>query len=341
MTSALVSRRPPYRSIASWVALPAAAGALLAACIELPDFPDGNVVVEPRPLAIVADPPEARPGQSVQLSLLLSHAIDTSELQWRVCGEYFSFGGGNQYGDGERGEGCGAEDPAFASGERAELPGLLSTALFANLDLAREVLGSTLPEGTIDLVRTRVGLPVLVEARLVHGRRTLRATKRVLVSERADGNENPPPPRFTLGGELVIGVDDPDLPFTCAGASGRTPVVEANSDVELAPVVEGSDAGDPGADGEDEGDEPWLERYQVIDARGDLQDREETAFYSWYVSAGEIDPGTTKAPDRIATWRTPKEAGDHRVWLIVRDGHGGTSACVADVHVSTTKSGDE
>jgi hypothetical protein len=333
MTRGSVSGRPPYRLIAPRLALLAAASALLAACIELPDFPDGNVVVEPRPLAIVADPPEARPGQSVQLSLLLSHAIDTSELQWRVCGEYFSFGGGNQYGDGERGEGCGAEDPAFASGERAELPGLLSAALFANLDLAREVLGSTLPEGTIDLVRTRVGLPVLVEARLTDGRRTLRATKRVLVSERADGNENPPSPRFNLAGELVIGVDDPDLPFTCAGASGRTPIVPPNTDVELAPVVEGSDAGDAGIDGDGADEEPWLQRYQIIDARGDLQDRKETAFYSWYVSAGAIDPGTTKAPERNATWRTPKEAGEQRIWLIVRDGHGGTSACVTEVRV--------
>jgi len=301
---------------------------LLSACIELPDFPDGNVVVEPRPLAIVADPPEARPGQAVQLSLMLSHPIATSNVQWRVCGEYFSFSGGNQYGDGQSGEGCGEDDPSFASGERAELPGLLSTALFANLDLAREVLGASLPEGAIELVRMRVGVPVLVEARMEHERRTLRATKRVLVSERADGNDNPPPPRFMLGDELVIGVEDPDLPFVCAGASGRVPVVEPSSEVKLAPIVEGS------GEDEDDREEPWLERYQIIDARGDLQNRTETAFYSWYVSdGGEIDPGTTKAPDRDATWKTPKAPGCHRVWVIVRDGHGGTSACGVDIAV--------
>jgi hypothetical protein len=332
MTATWAMARPPYRLSA----LSVAASALLAACIELPDFPDGNVVVEPRPLAIVADPPEARPGEAVQLSLMLSHPIDTTGVRWRVCGEYFSFGGGNQYGDGESGEGCGADDPSFASGERAELPGLLSAALFANLDLAREVLGSTLPEGTIDLVRTRVGLPVLVEARLEHEGRTLRATKRVLVSERTDGNDNPPAPRFTLGGELVIAVDDPAQPFTCAAASGRALIVEANSDVELEPNIEGDRKDEDG-----EREEPWLERYQIIDARGDLQNREETAFYSWYVSAGEIDPGTTKSPDRTATWRTPKEEGAHRLWLIVRDGHGGTSACVTEVGVKTMKADDE
>jgi len=343
MTRSPSKRRPPYRpiapaarraarSLAGFVACLVVPSASLAGCIELPDFPDGNVVIAPRPLAIVADPPEARPGESVQLSLMLSHPIDASGVQWRVCGEYFSFGGGNQYGDGESGEGCAADDPAFASGERAELPGLLSTALFANLDLAREVLGASLPEGTIDLVRTRVGLPVLVEARLEHQGRTLRATKRVLVSERTDGNDNPPPPRFTLGGELVTGADDAERPFTCTAASGRGLIVEPNSDVELEPDIEGGRKGDDG-----ELEEPWLERYQIIDARGDLQDREETAFYSWYVSDGDIDPGTTKAPDRNATWRTPKDRGCHRLWVIVRDGHGGTSACGVHVAVGDTR----
>ncbi|HMI91150.1 MAG TPA: hypothetical protein VK509_07290, partial [Polyangiales bacterium] len=298
------------------------AAVLLSACIELPDFPDGNLVLEPRPLAIVADPPEARPGQSVQLSLMLSHPLPGAEVQWRVCGEYFSFSGGNQYGDGESGEGCGANDPAIASGEQVELPGVLSAALFANLDLAREVLGASLPEGTIDLVRTRVGLPVLVEARLQHERRTLRATKRLLVSDRQDGNANPPPPRFELDDQLVIGVEDLDQPFTCAGVSGRVPVVEPGSEVKLAPVVDGDE-------------EPWLERYQIIDARGDLQNRTETAFYSWYVSGGDVGPGTTKGPDRDATWQTPKEPGCQRVWVIIRDGHGGTSACGVDVAVAT------
>jgi hypothetical protein len=292
---------------------------LLAACIEVPDFPDGNVVLEQRPLAIIAEPPEARPGQPVELSLMTSRPLeDAAGVQWRVCGEYFSFSGGNQYGDGESGEGCGADDPAFATGARVQLPGILGAALFANLDLAREVLGGALPEGTIDLVRTRVGLPLLVEARFEHDDRILRATKRVLVSERTDGNANPPPPSFELGGEPVT-VVDPEQPFACATASGAVPVVDPGSEVELAPQ------------GKEE--EPWLERYQIIDARGDLQNRTESAFYSWYVTGGDVDPGTSKTPDRDAKWRTPAEDACHRVWVIVRDGHGGTSACGVDVAV--------
>jgi hypothetical protein len=294
---------------------------LLSACIEVPDFPDGNVVLEQRPLAIIAEPPEARPGQTVELSLMTSRPIeDAASVQWRVCGEYFSFSGGNQYGDGESGEGCNADDPALATGARAQLPGILSAALFANLDLAREVLGGTLPEGTIDLVRTRVGLPLLVEARFEHDDRILRATKRVLVSERTDGNANPPPPRFELGGEAVT-VVDPEQPFECATASGAVPVVEPDTAVELAP------------EGKRDEDEPWLERYQIIDARGDLQNRTESAFYSWYVTGGDVDPGSTKSPDRDTTWQTPKDEACHRVWVIVRDGHGGTSACGVDVAV--------
>jgi hypothetical protein len=225
-----------------------------------------------------------------------------------------------------RGLGGGGGVPGSAAGDRVELPGVLSAALFTNLDLAREVLGASLPEGTIELVRTRVGLPVLVEARLQHEQRTLRATKRVLVSERLDGNVNPPPPRFMFGDELVIG-DEHGLPFTCAAASGRVLVVPPGSDVKLAPVVHGQR-------------ESWLQSYQIIDARGDLQDRTETAFYSWYVTAGEISPGTTKAPDRAATWSTPAEPGDQRVWVIVRDGHGGVSACGLQVSLEGAQNAD-
>ena len=316
-------KRVNRRCWSGWTCWTWLAACGLAGCIELADFPESNIVEQPRALAIIADPPEARPGRSVELSLLLSDdAIDASDAEWIVCGEYFSFGGGNQYGDGESGEGCGDDDPRFGRGPRATLPGLLSSALFANLDLAREVLGSSLPPDAIDLVRERVGLPVLVEARFELEGRAIRTTKRVLFSQRADGNSNPPPPSFKLGkdGEAVTALDDPERPFRCASESGALPVLNAGSEVKLVPVYEGKE-------------EPWTERYQVIDVRGDVHTRDETAFYSWYATGGDLSPGVTKPPDRDATWRTPSKPGRHRLWVIVRDGHGGASACGLDVRV--------
>lgn len=314
-----MSRVGAYRLI-GWLVACACAGG----CIELPDFPEPNIVEHPRALAIIADPPEARPGQSVELSLLLSEQIDAAtDAEWFVCGEYFSFAGGNQYGDGESGEGCGAGDPRFATGPRATLPGLLGAALFANLELAREVLGGSLPENSIDLIRERVGLPLLVEARFEHDGKRIRTTKRVLISERARGNTNPPPPSFVLRTEGInetISVPDLAQPFTCASESGEPPELPANTAVRLVPVFDGSQ-------------EPWTERYQVIDLRGDLHTREETAFYSWYATGGSLDPSVSKAPEREATWVTPREPGNHRLWVIVRDGHGGASACELAVRI--------
>ena len=81
--------------------------------------------------------------------------------------------------------------------------------------------------------------------------------------------------------------------------------------------------------------EPWLEDYRVLDARGILGDRKEQAFYSWFASAGEIDHGTTNAPDRSNSWRAPDKAGCAQLWLVVRDGHGGQNACTASVAVGS------
>ena len=310
-----MSHRGAYRLV-GWLVACASAGG----CIELPDFPEPNIVEHPRALAIIADPPEARPGQSVELSLLLSEEIEAAaDAEWFVCGEYFSFAGGNQYGDGESGEGCGADDVRFATGPRATLPGLLGAGLFANLELAREVLGGSLPENSIDLIRERVGLPLLVEARFEHDGKRIRTTKRVLISERAQGNTNPPPPSFMLGKDPIT-VRDPARPFTCASEPGEPPELPANTAVKLLPIYDGDE-------------EPWTERYQVIDLRGDLHTREETAFYSWYATGGSLDPSVSKAPEREATWMTPRAPGKHRLWVIVRDGHGGASACELAVRI--------
>jgi hypothetical protein len=121
---------------------------------------------------------------------------------------------------------------------------------------------------------------------------------------------------------------DPDIRprppalFTCRPVDGAPLVLPRNSDVELSPIVAG--------DGEIE---PWLESYDVIDMRGELQPRDEIAFYSWFSTGGELSEGVTKAPLRNEVWRTPRAAGCHSLWLVVRDGHGGASACRLDVAV--------
>jgi hypothetical protein len=98
--------------------------------------------------------------------------------------------------------------------------------------------------------------------------------------------------------------------------------VRAGVTIELAPVVEGQD-------------EPWLETYTVIDARGAEDERREKAFYSWFVTGGELSEGITEAPLRNELWTAPRvtEPRKHGLFVVVRDGHGGTSACALAVEV--------
>ena len=85
-----------------------------------------------------------------------------------------------------------------------------------------------------------------------------------------------------------------------------------------------------------DGAEDWLESYRVLDARGELQERAERAFYSWYATGGDFDRQVTRSPLRNQLWTAPREPGANRLWLVVRDGHGGTSACGMDVTVDET-----
>ena len=296
-----------------------AAALCASGCIETPDFADPSIVDRPRVLAIVAEPPEANPGVGVQLALLLAGA-DEHRVSWHACGVFDAFGG-SQYGDNQEDEGCG-DKLAFAlgDGDHAALPGELTRSLFLDLSLAVAILGADLPEATIDRVRTAVGMPFLVEATIDAGDKHIRAIKRVLISESETPHSNPPPPHFRLGSREVT--RDPDAEFGCRAADGGPLAVAKDREVELAPVVPG------GAERE-----PWLERYSVLDARGELGGREEKAFYSWFSSGGRFQEGITKAPLRNEIWHTPEQDGCYPLWLVVRDGHGGASACGAQVAV--------
>jgi hypothetical protein len=329
------------RAIASLLALTA------AACVPLPDFDDESLIDRPRVLAIVAEPPEVTKGASTELSLLLALPDQTAHdagadalaarATWNVCGAFFTTFRGSQYGDQPDDQGCrgGFSVPLEAldaHGMRAVLPGALTGALFESLELAAASFGAVLPEATVEVIRERVGLALVVEATVVVGGRELRAIKRVLVSESTMPHGNPDPAHFDLldgDASLAEIVTDPVQPMRCAAVTGEVPVIEAGQEVELAPrVPEVADA-DAGADG----GEPWLEDYQVLNARGELEPRRERAFYSWFSTAGRFSDAVTRSPLRNTLWRAPRTPGPYPIWLVIRDGHGGTRACRLDVEV--------
>jgi hypothetical protein len=135
-------------------------------------------------------------------------------------------------------------------------------------------------------------------------------------------------------------VTDPADPLRCVRDDGMPVTAPASGSIELAPLKglnAFSDAGVPVVS--DAGDlsmpeeEAWLETYNIINSRGELRERKERAFYSWYATGGDLDSGTTKSPLSNNIWRLPGETGEQTLWLIVRDGHGGTSACELTVMV--------
>ncbi|MDH5675295.1 MAG: hypothetical protein OEZ06_24455 [Myxococcales bacterium] len=296
---------------------------LLLSCTGVPDFAEPHLIDRPRVLSLVAEPPEIAPGQSATLSILTAGGAP-GRARFRVCGGFFAIVGSRQFDEGESGgaesgQGCGAEGGLeLGEGAEVELPAALSAALFGDLELAAAVLGSVLPPETVELIRSQVGLPLLVEARIETDGGVLRAIKRVLVSENPRPHHNPPPPHFDFG-DLEIETDAA-TPFHCRAVSGEPVRARAGERIEIAPIVAG--------DGED-----WLESYRIIDARGELSERQERAFYGYFVSAGRLDEGLTEAPLRNDRWRLPAEPGCEQLWMVLRDGHGGQSACQLDVEV--------
>ena len=294
-----------------------ALAALLWGCVDLPDFPGASRIASPRVLAVVADPPEINPGQAVTLSLVVAGADDYS-ASWAACAAFDSqIGGGAQYGE-EDDEGCAERGLALGEGRQVVLPGIFGEQLFDNFELAARILGGALPEETIRDVADSVGLPFVIEARVEADGKAIRAVKRVLISRRERPHANPPPPRFAIG-ETDIEPDRAD-PLRCRAAGGGDAIVARSTAIEIIPAT-------------DDGEEPWLEEYRIIDARGELQDRTERAFYSWFSTGGEFDRDVTKSPLRNQIWRTPGAAGAYPFWLVVRDGHGGASACELEVVV--------
>ncbi|HKU38564.1 MAG TPA: hypothetical protein VJR89_10470 [Polyangiales bacterium] len=300
--------------------LPRTLGAVLllaaGACIDLRAFPSESIVDSPRVLAVVAEPPEVTPGHGVTLTPLIAHAEHVS-IQYLVCGTFDApFGGGGaQFGEMEEEE-CSDGALLRGSGPSWTVPVAATEALWSNSELAETILGGTLPRETIETVRTSVGLPVLVELNIEADDRELRAVKRVLLSEKTQPNANPPRPRFRFG-EIDV-EPDPDSVWDCR--AGQALVVRRGKAVEITPATE-------------DGQEPWVERYPVFNSRGELEERDERAFYSWFASGGEFESHVTRAPLRNQVWTAPNQAGDERIWLVVRDGHGGTSACRFDVRV--------
>lgn len=331
----------------------AAMCAVAAACTE--PFEAKSIVLAPRILAIVAEPPEAAPGEDVRLSTMVAfpraapdaRAPDV-ELRYRACprlDDGVPGFAGMQYGAVQDDRGCRGDAPFViqldvAPDGTATLPGALTAVAFDNLEAAAATYGDLLPAETLALIVETTGLPVAIEVDLyVDGAFVMRAFKRVLLTRRETRGTNPPHPRFAVSDSYVQSRTPGTSPFVCVPESAA-PIVEAAGVVELTPTRlrtdESADAGV--ADPNDVLDDDWRETFPVIDIRGELLEAHEGAYYAWFATGGHFTREETREPDPVTRWTPPDVHGElHHLWLVVRDGHGGTSACSAAVEVVRTE----
>lgn len=309
---------------------PIAAALLLApttvACIEGPHFDPAEIVKTPRVLAMVADHPDAPPGQDVRVRALV---VDPEErpldLDWLVCASAESLGGGDglsgaQYGMQRSDHGCTLGQPGVVplarEGEVGVLPGALTTLAFSELARLSDVFGPDLPPELLQRLANDVGLPLTVQVTVrTAGQVLVRAFKRVLIRNGDPHGTNPPEPRVRIGDRWFTTDTTPGAaPFECVPEDGGALEVTAlhGADVALHP---------------DPDDARWFESYTVLDPQGGLLVHQESGYYSWFATAGSFATDVTQSPTRDNVWTAPIETGPQSLWVVVRDGHGGNTAC--------------
>lgn len=316
-----------------------ALSAFAAGCINI-DLPSATLVDTPRILAMVAQPPEAAPGEDVWFAALLVngdgsplvHGVNGVEIEWTICVGLGSLLDESGFFTAPGDESCvdftgQPTDPLVLEGVD-DLPegfvqldgavtGQLGQQLEAILAVGQDPELSALIEGVL-----LVGIPLEVEIRVSVPQPdgetfVMRGFKRVGLTTRDDRTTNPPPPRFRVGERWYSG-RDLDTPFRCV-PEAEAASVAAGEDVALRP---------------DEDDDFWIETYPVFNLNGDVQINDESSFYSFFSTAGEFDEEITQRPFRDAGWTAPEEPGRTPHWIVVRDGHLGTSACGFDVDVT-------
>lgn len=291
----------------------AAALALGLGCIG--DLDPKEIVVSPRILDIVADPPEVAPGGTVRLRAVVGGQRGPVTYRWVACTAADPFGGIGGFGTGTGEQGCtGDAGLRLPLGTGAEAT-LTVPAASVDLDAILARLGDRAPRALVEQYVRDVGVIVGVGLVIEADGQTVEGYKRVVVSLNPRPNANPPTPRVRVNQRWVSvpASGGPD----CAPEEGDPIRVPRGQNVSLAP----------------DANESWLERYTVLTAVGVFEERTEQAFYSWYATNGSLGRGLTRSPIRDNVWQPSDHAGQQSLWFFVRDGHGGTSGCRLPVTV--------
>ncbi len=320
----------------------------LSGCLE--DLPDPTRVDDLRVLAVRAEPPEVSPGATVALDALVVDPLGRPRTYaWYACivadqGAGFFGGGGETSTSGGRGTAL-SDDPygdscirRYEAGERWAMKlGEEPTAtfevpddLFDSQDALKAAYGLsedlTIPAevelGFLGIAGMNYTVTLVVE---VDGRR-IETQKRVNISRDLQDasnrpNLNPDQPSIHVADrELKV-----EAPKTAAVPSGGrcflddTAPLAAGRTFNLTPI----NFPDPPID------------YLVLlagtttDEPFEIVEREEVLFYSFFATRGSLSKEVSKSTGEPQSEFRLKadEAGPTDVWVVVRDGRGGTSWC--------------
>lgn len=309
----------------------------LAGCIE-GELARKSIVAQWRAMSITATPPIARPGDDVRFDPLVvspdgehvTHGVGGVRFEWALCirPDDPPGLGGLQYDPEDPTEGCDAADMRLdeflvpAEDGSLMVPGFLSEAIWPEpgevSEAARTLFGEDVSPEFVEQLLTTVGILVTVQLSVYQGdERVIRAYKRIVLVDRAEPGTNPPEPRFQIGDAWVSG-REVEAPWTCEPEDGVRPVLPRNQGVIISP---------------DPNDEDWLETYFVLDITATITEVSERPYYSFLSTAGSFDQETTRAPIREEIWTTPEDPGVYPLWVVVRDGHAGMTACRTEVEV--------
>ena len=255
-----------------------------------------------RILGVAAEPAEPRPGETVQFrSLVVAPDEPVGAVLWLACVN----------GD-DSSNGCAADtsifsdvlaDGAVSADEQAALAaaGLIGVEPFLSPSW-------TIPADALDAlpVETRAeGFTAFVNITAVPGSLDPAAVSEIdpdeveLAFKRLPISENPQP---NLNPDLLhVEVDGAVV------EEGGTFEVDAGDTVEIEPLL---------GDGS-------VESYPYLTSEGSTETRTESPWTEWYAEDGEFSQTTSLYPELAREWTAPSDAGEVRLWMVVRDRRGG------------------
>jgi hypothetical protein len=315
---------------------------LLLAAVLVSGCPDPlqpqQYVAELRVLAIRLDPPDARPGDEVTATALVVDEVGREwTTTWYACetpistADYFSASfdpAGSLCDDPERpfGHEIGAGPSATFTVPESFLDDAGALLAAAGLDDG---------EGSVDQLLTFIGwhMRINVVAERTDGTDQVQAFKRLVVSGLGVGNTNPGAPvLYVQRDDVASEVEPPPATTpaptdgTCLAASSPEQHVEQGEDYILTPV-----------------NLPEVyEEYPQIDFLGETSVVSEELWFSWASTHLALRHHITRPgdPDNLFQPRRPRyrDMGEDTdggmyvpIWVVVRDGRGGTSWCTQEL----------